>query len=207
MPEDGAETGELTPSGDTAGSAIVTIPNMVSVARLLLVPVFVWLIVVDRLAAAGLLLGVIGATDWIDGYLARRLGQVSELGKILDPVADRLAVATAVIGGLIVGVLPAWFAWALIVREAVVAVGAVVLATRLRGKLEVRYIGKLSTLLLYFAITGWYIGVGASIPVMEIGAVVVGVPGLVLYWVAAWQYLGDARALTAAGRSGPAAAG
>ena len=70
-----------------------------------------------------LALGVIGATDWVDGYLARRLDQVSELGKLLDPVADRLAVASAVVGGLIAGVLPPWFAWALIVREALIAAG------------------------------------------------------------------------------------
>ncbi len=186
----------------TAGSAIVTIPNIVSFVRLLLVPVFVWLIVIDRIAAAGWLLGIIGATDWIDGYLARRLGQVSEIGKVLDPVADRLAVATAVVGGLIVGVLPAWFAWALITREVVVAAGAAILAARIGGKLEVRFIGKLATLLLYFAISFWYVGVGTPFVPLEVVAWLVGVPGLVLYWVAAGQYFGDMRDLMAGKRSG-----
>ena len=75
---------------------IVTIPNAVSLVRLLLIPVFVWLVLIEQTAWAGVLLGFIGATDWIDGYLARRLDQVSEVGKMLDPVADRLAVAVAV---------------------------------------------------------------------------------------------------------------
>ena len=103
---------------------VVTIPNAVSFVRLLLIPVFVWLVLIEQTAWAGVLLGFIGATDWIDGYLARRLDQVSEVGKMLDPIADRLAVAVAVVLGLIVGVLPPWFAWAIIVREVVIGIGA-----------------------------------------------------------------------------------
>lgn len=90
-------------------SGILTIPNVISIIRLLLVPVFIWLVVIDEIGWAGILLGFIGATDWIDGYLARRLNQVSEIGKFLDPLADRLAVIVAVIAGLIADVLPAWF--------------------------------------------------------------------------------------------------
>ena len=70
-----------------------TIPNGISFGRLLLVPWFVWLVFVpEDYTAAGLLLGFIGGTDWIDGYLARRLNQVSKVGEFLDPLADRLAV-------------------------------------------------------------------------------------------------------------------
>ncbi len=58
----------------------LTIPNAISVVRLLLVPVFIWLVAIDQVGLAGLLLAVIGATDWVDGYLARRLDQVSEVG-------------------------------------------------------------------------------------------------------------------------------
>ena len=75
------------------------VPNGVSLVRLALIPVFVWLLVIGEYGWAGILLAVIGATDWIDGYLARRLNQVTEIGKFLDPLADRLAVAVAVIGG------------------------------------------------------------------------------------------------------------
>ena len=103
---------------------VVTIPNAVSLVRLLLIPLFIWLVLIEQTAWAGVLLGFIGATDWVDGYLARRLDQVSEVGKMLDPIADRLAVAVAVILGLLVGVLPAWFAWAIIIREVVIGIGS-----------------------------------------------------------------------------------
>ena len=172
---------------------VLTLPNLVSVLRLFLIPVFLWLLFGrDDPAAAGWLLGFIGATDWIDGYLARRLNQVSELGKILDPVADRLAVAAAVIGGLIAGVLPAWFAWALILREVIVGVGAVY-AWRRGVKLDVRFMGKTATFMLYGAITAFYLGAGYDAEWLRVLAYLVGVPGLVLYYLVGYQYVGDVR--------------
>ena len=91
---------------------MLTIPNLISLVRLALVPVFLWLVFAkNNVVGAGWLLGLIGSTDWIDGYLARRLGQVSKVGEFLDPLADRLAVAAAVVAGLMEGILPAWFAW------------------------------------------------------------------------------------------------
>lgn len=184
---------------DTASSAILTIPNIVSLVRLAMVPVFLWLLLGrDQVAGAGWLLGLIGATDWVDGYLARRLGQVSEFGKLLDPVADRLAVVAALIGGLIAGVLPAWFVWALLVREALIAVGAAYLGAQAGKKLSVRPLGKLSTLMLYAAIAWLFVGIGTPFRPLEVLAWVVGVPGLVLYWVVGFQYFADARAVMTA---------
>ena len=181
---------------DTASSAIITIPNLISFARILLIFLFAWLVLVaDEIAIAGWLLVVIGSTDWIDGYLARRMGQVTELGKLLDPVADRLAVATAVIAGLIAGVLPAWFAWVLIVREALIAIGALFIGFKVGTKLAVRDLGKLATLLLYASVAWFYIGVGTPFRPLEIAAWVVGIPGLVLYYVVGVQYFADARKL------------
>jgi len=176
---------------------MLTIPNLVSLIRLLLVPVFVALLVADRVAAAGWLLGVIGATDWIDGYLARRLDQVSEVGKFLDPLADRLAVAVAVLGGWIAGVLNPWFAGAIVAREALIGIGALVIGIRAGTKLEVRKIGKLATLLLYAAVAWFYVGVGSPFDPLVVAAWVAGVPGLVLYYASAFLYLGDARAVIA----------
>ncbi len=179
----------------------LTIPNLISVIRLLLVPVFLWLVFgAEEIGWAGLLLGVIGATDWIDGYLARRLDQVSEVGKFLDPLADRLAVFVAVIAGLIKDILPAWFAWALILREVVIGVGALYGWTKGVTKLDVRWLGKTATLLLYFAITGFYLAEGFDAPWLYWVSLVGGAVGLVLYYVVAFQYLGDMRtAITAAG--------
>ena len=170
---------------------MLTIPNLISLVRLGLIPVFLWLLVGrENPVGAGWLLGLIGSTDWIDGYLARRLNQVSEIGKILDPLADRLAVATAVIAGLVTGDLPSWFAWALILREALVAVGAIYVALRGHTSLAVRDMGKLATLLLYFAVSWFFIG--SEWNPGNVIAWVTGVPGLILYYVVAFQYAGDA---------------
>lgn len=180
----------------------MTIPNLVSVLRLLLVPVFVWLVAVEEIGWAGILLGFIGATDWIDGYLARRLGQVSEMGKFLDPLADRLAVLVAVITGLITAIIPAWFAWALIAREVVIGLGALYGWTRGVTKIDVRWLGKAATLGLYFAITGFYIAEGFDLRLVFWLSLVGGTVALVMYYVVAFQYLGDLRAAVAAKRSG-----
>jgi cardiolipin synthase len=110
---------------------VLTIPNLVSGVRVLSVPLFWYVLLAQkRVALAAVLIVVIGATDWVDGYLARRLNQVSELGKLLDPLADRLMIASALIGGLIAGVVPGLIAWPLLVREVLVALGALLLATR-----------------------------------------------------------------------------
>lgn len=172
---------------------VLTVPNLVSFARLGLLPVFIWLIATDNIAAAGWLFGVIAATDWVDGYLARRLDQVTELGKLLDPVADRLAVAIAVIGGLIAGALPAWFGWAVIAREALIAVGALAVGLAAGSKLEVRKLGKIATFGVYSAVAWFYIGEGTPAAFFTWIAYIGGVPSLALYYVVGVQYLGDAR--------------
>jgi len=172
---------------------MLTLPNLISLIRLALVPVFLWLVIgADEPVWGGLLLGIIGSTDWIDGYLARRLNQVSDVGKILDPLADRIAVAAGVIAGLVTGYLPAWFAWLLIIREALVAIGAAVVALRGHTSLSVRKMGKLATLLLYTAVAWFFIGASWS-PGLII-AWGSGIPGVILYYVVAVQYARDAAA-------------
>jgi cardiolipin synthase len=174
----------------------VTIPNVVSIVRIGLVPVLVWLLVgKDDPTSAALLLGGIGATDWIDGYLARRLDQVSELGKFLDPLADRLAVAAAVIAGWVSGALPWPVALAIVVREAVVGIGALVLATRARAKLAVRQMGKNATFALYFAIPAFFLHAGTGAAFWEWAGWGLAVPGLILYYAVAVAYFGDMRRL------------
>jgi cardiolipin synthase len=168
------------------------VPNVISFIRLALIPLFIWLVFgPQEYGWAGVLLGVIGATDWIDGYIARRYDQVTELGKFLDPLADRVAVVVAVIAGLIVGVLPAWFAVALIVRELVIGAGA--LYGWLNGvtKLDVRFLGKAATLALYVSVAAFYMGVGFSIDWIVWLAYLFGIPGLIMYYWVAVQYLGD----------------
>lgn len=177
---------------------LFNVPNTISLIRLALIPVFVWLVAAGSYGPAGLLLGVIGGTDWIDGHLARRLGQVTELGKFLDPLADRIAVAVAVVAGLITGVLPGWFAWTLIAREVVIGIGAAYGWRHGVTRLDVRYMGKVATALLYFSVAFFYGGIGFDWPLMTLAAVLTGVPGLALYYWVAFLYLGDMR--TAIGR-------
>ncbi len=144
---------------------------------------------------AGLFIVLIGWTDWIDGYLARRLNQVTKLGKALDPIADRLMIASAVVGGLIAGVVPAAIGILLIVRELFMGVVALTLAAKGAGTLEVRYLGKVSTFMLYGAIPAFYFAeAGFLEPLMRLLAWAGGLVGLALYWWVAFQYVGDARA-------------
>lgn len=186
-----------------AANRVLTIPNLVSFVRLLAVGLFWWVLLVqDDIALAAWLVFTIGWTDWIDGYLARRLNQVSELGKVLDPVADRLMIASAVIGGLIVGVVPVVVGVLLIVREVVVGLLALYLAARGGGTIEVRYYGKLATFLLYGAIPGFYLAAAGFLEWLLLPAAwVAAVIGLALYWYVALLYLGDTRRRLAALKS------
>ena len=99
-------------------------------------------------------------------------------------------MATALIAGLITGDLPSWFAWALIIREALVAIGALVVALLGHTSLPVRRLGKLATLLLYAAVA-WFL-VGAEWDPALYLAWIAGIPGLVFYYVVGFQYAGDA---------------
>jgi cardiolipin synthase len=187
-------------SETVASNRILTIPNLISFARLLGIPFFWWVLLgKDDIALAGWLVLIIGLTDWVDGYLARRLNQVSALGKALDPVADRLLIASAIIGGLIVGALPVVFGVLLIVREIFVAGMAIYLTSRGGGQIEVRYLGKVATFLLYGSIPAFYqAAAGVAETFMLTVAWGMGGVGLALYWYVAVLYVGDTRRRLAA---------
>lgn len=181
---------------DAVSDRILTFPNLVSFARLGGVALFWWVLLgVDDVAMAGALIFLIGWTDWIDGYLARRLNQVSRLGKILDPVADRLMIGSALVGGLIAGVVPGLIGWPLIIRELLMAVVTFYLVARGAGALEVRDVGKQATFILYGAIPAFYLAAAGILSfITEPLAWGTGIVGLALYWYAAILYLGDTRA-------------
>ena len=118
----------VTAPTTVAPDRLLTLPNVISVIRLCCLPVFLWLLFGrDTRVAAALLLGGLGATDWIDGYIARHFDQVSELGKVLDPTADRLLFIVGIGAMIVDGSVPVWFAWVVVAREAVVSVVLVVL--------------------------------------------------------------------------------
>lgn len=185
-------------------SAIWTVPNLLSFLRIALIPLFVALIVDEDTTLAGILLfAAVAATDWVDGFAARRLGQVSELGKVLDPTADRLAIAAGLIALAIRGAFPWWAALLILVRDVVVLmVGAAVLLRR-RVRLEVRPIGKVATFSLMLAVT--WISWGTLGYPLDDAALALGwisfTVGIIEYYVAGALYLGDLRRTLAAPRS------
>ena len=190
-----------TPERDT--SAILTIPNVVTVARLGCVPLFLWLLFGrDDRTAAACLLALLGGTDWVDGYLARRLGQVSELGKVLDPTADRILLGTVVVSLLVDGGVPAVVGWGVIVREVLVSVAVVALAAAGAKRIDVQWAGKAGTLALMVAFPLFMLGEpGPGGRPAEVVAWIFAVPGLVLSWYAAATYVPIARRALADGRA------
>lgn len=183
---------------------ILTIPNVITFVRLCTLPVFVYLLfgADDRWAAAWVLLAI-GSTDWVDGYLARRLGQVSEFGKILDPVADRLLFFVGIGSILIDGSVPTWFAVAVLVREAAVAIGTIALAAAGAARIDVTWHGKKATFLLMGAFPAFLASAaGNSVSdAFEVLAWAVGIPGLALSYVSAAMYVPLGRKALAEGRA------
>lgn len=187
-----------------APSRVVTLPNAITVARLLCIPLFLWLLFgKDDRASAAWLLGFVGATDWVDGYAARHLHQVSELGKVLDPTADRLVFI--ICGGaiLIDGAVPAWFGIAVLAREIVVG-GALALLTLFGMKrFDVKWVGKAGTFALMFSFPLFLLAASDSrvADAAQVLSWVFGIPGLVLSYYAAYTYIPEARRALREGRA------
>jgi len=189
--------GDIDPESQVpVSSQILTAPNVVTIARLACIPVFVWLIFgAERRFAAALLLGGLGATDWVDGWLARRFDQHSELGKILDPTADRLMFIVGVGSMIIDRSVPIWFAVAVLVREVVVGIAALVLAAVGAERFDVTWWGKAATFGLMFAFPLFlasYSTVGNR-DVWWTLAWVTGLPSLLASWYSAIGYVPLAR--------------
>ena len=187
-----------------SSTRILTIPNALSLARILLIPVFVWLLLHERTEAWGIgVLVLVASTDWVDGYIARRTGAVTELGKILDPVADRLALAAARVSFVIRVAFPLWAALLVILRDAAILLAGAVLLAKAGRAVVVRVVGKAATFLLMVGIPaiawgnfGLWLGPAAKVAGWSAFAI-----GCTLYYVAAALYVGDLRAAFRAGRS------
>lgn len=191
---------------DVSTHRFLTAPNAFTFLRLCCIPIFCWLLFgKDDQVAAAWLLGGLGATDWVDGWLARRFHQVSEFGKIFDPTADRLLFIVAIGSILIDGIPPAFVMWAIVVREVVVGVTMAV-ATLAFGmeRFDVTYWGKLATFLLMFAVPGFMLGDPDSGSWGQQGFLIaswiLAVPGLALSYATAVMYVPKIRAGVDAGR-------
>ena len=131
---------------------VLTVPNVITAVRLACVPLFVWLLFgAHRQTVAAVVLAVLGSTDWVDGFVARRWHQVSTVGKVLDPTADRILVATGVISVIVAGAVPLWFGVLTVVREALVSGAVLLLAGLGAQRIDVLWVGKAGTFGLMFA--------------------------------------------------------
>ena len=171
---------------------ILTIPNVISLIRLLCLPLFLYLLFgQDDPLSASILLGALGGTDWVDGYIARHYHQVSNVGKILDPVADRLLFFVGIGGILVDGSVPTWFAVAVLVREGVVGATTVVLAVLGARRIDVTWFGKAGTFGLMVAFPLFLAGESTLSwhETAQVLAWVAGIPGLILSYIAWALYL------------------
>jgi cardiolipin synthase len=182
-----------------AQARVLTIPNAISVARLAGVPVFLWLVLGVRTPAGdwwavGLLIAS-GASDWLDGKIARALNQQSRLGQVLDPAADRAYIVATVIALAIRGIIPWWLVILLAVRELMLGVVLLVLRRHGYGPLQVSFLGKAATLALLYAFPLLFLGAHTASysEAARIAGWAFAIWGSALYWCAAVLYVEQAR--------------
>jgi cardiolipin synthase len=186
---------------------ILTIPNVITIVRLCCLPLFLYLLFGrDNRAAAAALLAILGVTDFVDGYIARHFNQVSDLGKILDPVADRVMFIVAAGAILIDGSVPVWFAVVVLIREVVVSAAVLLLAAFGAKRIDVTWYGKAGTFGLMIAFP-LFLASHSTIGWADLAGVlawIAAIPGLVLSLYAAALYIPLAREALREGRA-PAA--
>lgn len=172
--------------------------------RLALLPLYLWMVFgLHSYVWAGFLLGVLGATDWVDGKLARHLGQVSAVGKVLDPVVDRLLMFSAVVTVGWVHAAPLWFVGQTLARELLVSLATLAVAALGGRRIDVLWVGKAGTFGLMCAYP-WFLmshGPAAWQSALHVAAWAVGIPAAILSWAALVSYVGPAREALAQGRS------
>lgn len=181
-------------SSDLASSRVLTWPNAISAVRLAAVPVFAWLAFAGHDLAALAVLAFSGATDWLDGVLARRLNQTSRLGELLDPAADRLFIVVTLLVLAVREVVPWWLVGVIIGRDVLLAVVLAVLVARGHGPLPVHFVGKAGTFALLYAfplllLAQWSGAIGA---VAGVAGWAFAWWGIGLYWLAGGLYVRQA---------------
>lgn len=181
-------------AGETSyqvSSRIFTVPNILSFVRLALVPVFLVLIILGEDVLALVVLVVSSATDFLDGVLARRLDQVSRLGQLLDPAADRLFIFATIIGLAVRGIVPWWLVAVIVGRDVLLLVLGIVLANFGYGPLPVHHLGKIATFCLFYAFP--ILMIGQAFPAAAFVSAPIGwafaLWGAFLYWWAGVIYI------------------
>ena len=188
----------VTAARPVPSDRIWTIPNVLSFARLIGVPFFLALILLRHDVAAVVLLAVASLTDLLDGRIARRFNQMSKLGEMLDPAADRLYIFATVLGLAIRGIIPWWLLALLVGRDLMLAL-LVLPALRSRGyaSLPVNFIGKAATFCLLYALPLVLLGAGPWVisPASRVIGWAFAIWGVYLYWWAGIMYYRQSREL------------
>ncbi|NQX17674.1 CDP-alcohol phosphatidyltransferase family protein [Rathayibacter sp. VKM Ac-2857] len=180
-----------------AEDRIWTVPNILSMVRLALVPVFLVLIIEGEDALALLTLVLSSLTDYLDGWIARRFDQITRLGAVLDPAADRLYIFATVIGLAVRELVPWWLVAVLVARDLMLVVLAVILANHGYGPLPVHHLGKFATFCLFYALP--LIMLGQAFPALAPTSLPIAwafaLWGAFLYWWAGIVYAVQTRDL------------
>ena len=183
------EASTTTP-GRSASTAVWTLPNVISFARLATVPFFLWLWLAGSREVAVIVYGVGASTDFLDGFIARRTNSVSELGKLLDPLADRIFIVALAIALVAGGALPWYLAAAVIGRDVLILSLYPLVQKRGIPKIEVNFVGKTATAALLFGLT-WLALSETDYGMADVGddiGIAFIVLGAFLYWVAGAMY-------------------
>lgn len=173
---------------------IWTIPNLISFLRILTIPVIAVLVGQRHLLAALILLAVSAASDGVDGYIARRFNQVTVLGQMLDPVADRALIFFSTIALAAADILPWWLIAFVTAREAIMLVEVIMLSYHGYGPIPVHFAGKTGTALLMMTIPVLIVGdIGTSLPfvLLHYAGLALAVWGVGMYWTAGFIYMGQ----------------
>jgi cardiolipin synthase (CMP-forming) len=185
-----ADAGPTQPARPVS-TRVLTIPNVLSVLRLGLVPVFLILVLTGNDVAALVVIVASSLSDYLDGIIARRFGQITRLGQILDPAADRLFIFAAVVGLAVRGVVPWWLVVVIVGRDVMLLVLGLVLAQHRYGPLPVHHLGKFATFALFYALP--ILVLGQAFPDARFVSDPIGwafaLWGAFLYWWAGALYL------------------
>lgn len=184
------------PSNDTPSvSQVFTIPNLISLVRLLLIPYLFILLTEQKYGFAAGLISIMAFSDFVDGFLARKLGQESNLGEILDPLADRLMIVSVVIAYLQIELLPMWLVFMIFMRDLFLLASLPKLISLKKLKVPVEYLGKLATFVLLAAFSLIMLGTVINNTVVYEFAFAGVIWGGLLYWAAGLNYFKTIRDL------------
>ncbi|OZG64161.1 CDP-diacylglycerol--glycerol-3-phosphate 3-phosphatidyltransferase [Bifidobacterium hapali] len=175
-----------------ARDIFLTVPNMISLLRIISIPIIAGLVSHHHMIEALIVLAISAISDGVDGILARLLNQVSKVGQILDPIADRLLILCSVLALGIAGIIPWWMIIIVGLRDLMMGIEVLWLAQHDYGPLPVNFVGKAGTAMLMISITALIfcdIWVNPLVDLLHLAALAAGIWGIGLYWLAGYIYL------------------